>query len=196
MSDQRTATSETQADMVVVGCGGGGLAAGLTAAYSGASVVLLEKMGAVGGCTNFAEGIFAAESSMQISMNMQVDRDEIFRLHMEATCWRANARLTRAIVDKSACTIDWLQEQGVEFVGPRALFQGGRPTWHVVQGYGGSISKALRARALEQGAQLRIRTAARELIVEEGRIAGASVPLRLQTCPLIPCREPERAGQP
>ena len=42
-----------KADVVVIGSGGSGLVAGLTAAEGGASVILFEKMPYLGGTSNF-----------------------------------------------------------------------------------------------------------------------------------------------
>lgn len=52
-------------DVVVVGAGAAGTAAGWAAAEKGLKVVTLEKQAMVGGTGKFSEGIFAVESSMQ-----------------------------------------------------------------------------------------------------------------------------------
>jgi succinate dehydrogenase/fumarate reductase flavoprotein subunit len=51
------------ADVIVVGLGGAGSAAALTASAAGAKVLVLEKMAAPGGCSAMAAGAFAAAGS-------------------------------------------------------------------------------------------------------------------------------------
>ncbi len=162
-----------ETDMVVVGAGASGLSAAVAAAEGGAKVVVLEKMPAVGGTTNFAEGVFAVESSLQRKKNINYSRDEAFKYLMEYTHWRANARLARAFIDKSADTIDWLEKQGVTFKEPAANYPGGLMTWHIVDGRGKALAQALYDSAKEKGVTVMLRTAGKKLIQDEtGRITG------------------------
>ena len=95
-------------DVVIVGCGGGGIAAALTLVQGGAKVIVLEKASYPGGSTNFVEGTYAVESEMQLKRNIKATRDEGFKELMNYSHWKANAALVRAIVNKSGDTIDWL----------------------------------------------------------------------------------------
>ena len=58
------------ADVVIVGGGTSGLAAGVQALQGGAKVIILEKQPKVGGTGNFCEGLFAAESRRSASASM------------------------------------------------------------------------------------------------------------------------------
>lgn len=169
-----TAPAEAvEADVVVVGAGAAGLSAAVAAAEGGAKVVVLEKMPAVGGTTNFAEGVFAVESRLQREKNINYSRDEAFKYLMEYTHWRANARLARAFIDKSADTINWLEENGVQFKEPAANYPGGLMTWHIVDGRGKALAQALYESAKEKGVTVMLRTAGRKLIQDDaGRITG------------------------
>jgi len=160
------------ADVVAIGGGGAGLAAAITAASSGASVIVFERMAGVGGSTTFAEGLFAAESSMQFRRNIVLTKDNVFERHMEATNWRANPRLVRAFINKSAGTIEWLQDMGVEFIDSTALYPGGPQTWHTIRGYGAAMVKVLRKKAKESKVQIITKTTAKKLITDEGRVTG------------------------
>jgi len=160
------------ADLVTIGCGGAGLSAAVTVAEAGGRAVVLEKLGAVGGATNYAEGIFAVESSLQRSQGIHVSRDEVFKQHMEAGNWRANPKLVRAIMDKSASTVDWLRDMGVRFVGAMEYFPGGPKAWHVVEGIGASIVKALHKRATDLGVDIRLKTPATRLVMRKGEVVG------------------------
>lgn len=161
-----------EADIVAVGGGGAGLSAALIAAHGGASVILFERMAGVGGCTTFAEGMFAAESRMQFSKNMVVERDVVFKRHMEATNWRADPRLVRAFINKSASTIDWLQGLGVEFIEATALYPGGPRTWHTINGYGAAMVKVLLKKAREAKVRIMTKITAKKLIKDGDRIVG------------------------
>ncbi|MBW1902187.1 MAG: FAD-dependent oxidoreductase [Deltaproteobacteria bacterium] len=160
------------ADVVAIGGGGAGLAAAITAASGGVSVIVIERMAGVGGSTTFAEGMFAAESSMQFRKNIILTKDDVFKRHMEATNWRANPHLVRAFIDKSANTIEWLQDLGVEFIEPAALYPGGPRTWHTIKGYGAAMVKVLLKKAKENKVQIITKTTAKKLITEEGRVTG------------------------
>lgn len=102
-------------DVVVVGAGAAGTAAGWAAAEKGLKVVTLEKQAMVGGTGKFSEGIFAVESSMQRNWNYGLTKDEAFQKIMNYGHWRGNAKMVRAFVDKSGETIDWMQANGVKF---------------------------------------------------------------------------------
>lgn len=166
-------TIHLKTDFVSIGGGGGGLSGALTTAKGGARVIVLEKLAAMGGSSSFAEGLFAAESNMQLERNIDITRDESFKNHMEFSSWRANARLVRAFIDKSANTIDWLQELGVEFIEPGSLYPGASRTWHTIKGFGAALVRTLREHleAMEN-VQILKKTPAKKLVVENGRISG------------------------
>jgi len=161
-----------EADVVAIGGGGAGLTAVIIAASGGASAIVIEKMAGVGGSTTFAEGIFAAESSMQFRKNIMLRKDDVFKRHMEATNWRANPSLVRTFINKSASTIEWLQNLGVEFIEPAALHPGGPQTWHTIKGYGAAMVKVLRKKAKENNVQIITKTTAKKLITEGGCVTG------------------------
>lgn len=72
-------------DVVVVGAGAAGTAAGWAVAEKGLKVVTLEKQAMVGGTGKFSEGIFAVESSMQRNWNYGPTKDEA---SMPSVIWR------------------------------------------------------------------------------------------------------------
>ena len=170
-----------KADVVVMGSGGAGMAAAIAAAEGGAKVVLLEKRKIFGGISVTGMGIFAVESRLQRLKNVPYTRDEIFRLFMERTHWQADARLVRAYIDKTASTIEWLENMGVQFqlldihTFPGCLNQ----TGHIVvtpQGLKlqGGISfhmiKAMKDRAEKLGVDVRLGAAVKKIVQARGRI--------------------------
>ncbi|RAZ94519.1 FAD-binding protein, partial [Klebsiella oxytoca] len=56
---------EATVDIVVVGAGGSGTGAALAAAEAGAKVMVVEKLGSVGGNSKLASGFFAIDSRWQ-----------------------------------------------------------------------------------------------------------------------------------
>jgi fumarate reductase flavoprotein subunit len=167
--------SAPEADVVVIGSGSSGLAAALTAAEGGARVILFEKQRTPGGTSNFFEGMFAVESDMQRKHYIEYSRDDAFKSIMEYNHWRANPRLVRAIVDESAGTIAWLQQQGVEFSGVTINMPESPRTYHTVTGAGLAVVKALVTRAKEKGVDLRLGAPVKRILKEGGRIAGVLV---------------------
>ncbi len=161
--------------MVVIGSGAAGLAAALTAAEGGAKAVVFEKQRTPGGTTNFFEGMFAVESRMQRENYIEYSRDQAFKSIMDYSHWRANPRLVRAIVNESAGTIAWLEQQGIEFTGVTINMPHSPRTYHVVKGGGLSVIKTLVTRAKEKGVDLRLGTPVKRIVKEGGRVAAVLI---------------------
>lgn len=168
--------NDLEIDVVVCGAGSSGLVAGLTARYSGANVILFEKLGAAGGTSVFAEGLFGVESTLQSEKKIGVTKNDMFKKHMEYSHWRANARLARVFIDKSGNTIDWLEQQGVEFEGPTEYFPNGPQVFHWIKGGGGKLIKVLSERAKENKIPIHYETPVQQLIRnKDGAITGVVV---------------------
>ena len=170
------------ADVVVTGTGGAGSAAALTAAEGGARVIVFEEKRFYGGISNMGMEIFAAESKLQRQNNIPFTRDDAFKIFMERTQWRADARLVRAFIDKTASTIEWLQQLGVELeISPFFLHPDSRICTHLVKtptGRAGSpgafatMMKVLRRKIEEKGVQVYFSTPVKKLLKEGDRITG------------------------
>jgi fumarate reductase flavoprotein subunit len=103
------------ADIVVISAGTAGLPTAMTAAEGGAKVIVLEKTGRTGGSANRGNMLFAVESKIQTAQPDYMTKEQAFRIHMEWTHWRVDPRLVSAFINHSGSTIDWLQDEGVEF---------------------------------------------------------------------------------
>lgn len=169
-------------DVVVIGTGGSGSAAALASAQGGARVIMFEEKRFYGGISNMGMEVFAAESKLQHLNNIPFTRDDAFRVFMERTQWRADARLVRAFIDKTADTIDWLQQLGVIFEISTFFLHPDSPVCtHLVKppaGRAGSpgafatMMKVLRSRIEEKGVEIYFSTPVRELVKEGDRITG------------------------
>ena len=167
-------------DVAVVAGGPAGLAAAISSAQSGAKVILLEKASTTGGAANMGMGPFAVESRLQKGRQIALTKDGAFKIFMDYTHWRVDARLVRAYIDKSADTIDWLEKMGVEFCEPSTYFPGGQYTWHIVKPAVGkpgpmaaaTMTKIMTEKAREMGVQILLQTPAKKIIKHDGRVAG------------------------
>jgi len=173
-----------QTDLVVIGGGPAGLAAASSAAEKGARVALFEKGATTGGAGNMGMGPFAVESRLQKIKQIDLTREKAFRIFMDYTHWRVDARLVKAYVDKSADTINWLEKMGVEFVEPAAYFPGSNFTWHLTKPLGGghpgpgsatALFKTLSEYAREVGVKFYLQTAVKKIIKDGGKITGIMV---------------------
>ncbi len=162
----------SETDIVVVGSGLAGLAGALTAAETGAKVVVLEKERSPGGTSNFVEGTFAVESEMQRKQYITFTRDQSFKDIMDYSHWRANPRLVRAVVNESAATIAWLLQHGVEFIEVTINMPEAPRTYHVIKGKGEAIIKALVTHCKSRGVDIRLATPAKRLLKQGDKVSG------------------------
>ncbi|OGO19159.1 MAG: fumarate reductase [Chloroflexi bacterium RBG_16_50_9] len=171
---------QLQTEVAVVAGGTAGLAAAIAAAENGARVTVFEKASTTGGTGNMGMGLFAVESRLQRLKQISLTGEEAFKLFMDYTHWRVDARLVKAFIDKSGSTIEWLESMGVEFIEPAAYFQGANFTWHIVKGPTGSFApqssavmmKVMTDRARKLGVNILLQTPAKKILKKEGRVAG------------------------
>lgn len=168
-------------DIVIIGAGGAGLPAALSAVENGLSnVVMLEKRNSVGGNAARANGIFACGSRLQIEAGIKINGDDIFKKAMEWHHYdKVNPKILRSFINKSAETLQWLENKGIEFELKRGPFPPDRmPSWHVVKGTSPSSRFAsavnqLAKRCRDMGIKLLLRTGAKKIIPgANGNIVG------------------------
>lgn len=107
-----------EADLAVIGGGGAGIVAALTAIENGIkNVIVLEKRFVIGGNSSMAGGfIFAVESHLQKEAGFTPTCDDMFKQVMDFHHYdRVNPRIIRAFLNKSGDTIRWLEERGIPF---------------------------------------------------------------------------------
>ncbi len=165
---------ELQTDVVVIGTGASGFCTALTAGFEGASVLLLEKMPSRGGMSNFSEGMFAVESKLQQINKVGITVEQAFRRHMENTHWLPDARLVRTFMEKTADTIEWLENLGVTFAAVRSIYPDGPLVWHMIKDNAGlGLIKPLFEKAKSmKNIQILFNTSAKKILMDNGKAVG------------------------
>ncbi len=107
-------TMKTQ--VVIIGGGGSGLAAAIAASQAGADVIVLEKLGLLGGSTNVSEG--ALNAADPVRQPKQGIEDSIAK-HYEQTIKGGhnigNPELVHHLTDNVYDAVLWLESIGVKF---------------------------------------------------------------------------------
>jgi tricarballylate dehydrogenase len=162
---------------MVVGCGIAGLSAANRAVELGLDVTVVEKSPKEkrGGHTRHSESFRVASTEAdleQYGYEFNIDDyapDDFYDDIMKQTNGRADEDLARTIVDEIGPTIEWLTERGVKWdmeplnVGytvARTFFDGEELVADLVEA------------AEAEGATFEYRTEARELLFEDGSVAG------------------------
>ena len=170
-------------DVIVIGGGGSGLAAGLSAAENGASVILFEKRPLLGGSTGIAVGSFTANGTVlqrkQGIEDCPADHDEdAGKFGPSEYQVRNNGPLRRYFLEHTAATLDWLMEMGLTFYGPNPEPPNRVPRMHNVVPNAKAFIAILQSRFLRSGGRAVCNATAEELITENGRVTGVRVNLR------------------
>ena len=162
---------QMDADVVVVGAGAAGLSAALKTAQNGHSVILLEKMGVIGGASAMAgSGTMATGSKWQKEDGYEDSAEKL----IEDMMANGHQKNDRATVELFANTIgeafDWLVgEDGAAVPYQRS----GKPSRsYSGEGRGAGVCKNLAERLEAAGGTLLTNTPATELVVENGAVVG------------------------
>lgn len=162
---------QIDADVVVVGAGAAGLSAALKTAQNGHSVILLEKMGVIGGASAMAgSGTMATGSKWQKEDGYEDSAEKL----VEDMMANGHQKNDRATVELFANTIgeafDWLVgEDGAAVPYQRS----GKPSRsYSGEGRGAGVCKNLAERLEAVGGTLLTNTPATELVVENGTVVG------------------------
>lgn len=106
------------ADLVIIGGGGSGLAAAVRAREMGIKrVVVLEKTGRPGGNAWLAVVMLGLGASGRVQPDMTEWRDRTFAAVMQFGEWACDPKLVRAFVEKYPEVVAWLEGKGMHFDG-------------------------------------------------------------------------------
>ncbi len=175
-----SASGRAETDVVVVGGGGAGLAAALSAAECGRRVILLEKNPHLGGTTRLAVGSIAAcRTPHQRRQGVEDSPEEFFEdmgLFNERAGLgdRDNLELRRLLAEESSTTFEWLLGLGLEFFGPMPEPPNRHPRMHNVLPNAGAYVYHLARQAGRRGVALSPGLAAERLLTEGKRVTGVA----------------------
>jgi fumarate reductase flavoprotein subunit len=122
-------TTEPDFGVVVIGAGGAGLTAAVSAAEAGSSVLIIEAADKAGGSTALAGGSFmAAGTSVQAAAGYPEDTaDAFFDHYLTFNRWDVEPAIARRFCDAALPTFEWLTDLGVRFT-PEGLYRAARET--------------------------------------------------------------------
>ena len=165
-----------EADVIVVGGGGAGLACAVTAAGNGAKTLLLEKNPKLGGTTWLSIGsITAANTRFQKKRGIHDTPDEHFEdmaLFCGPDSHKDNLELRRVLVDNVPDTLEWLISLGMRFFGPMPEPPHRKPRMHNVLPNSRSYIYHLSREARRVGVDIRLNARAEKPILDNGRVVG------------------------
>jgi fumarate reductase flavoprotein subunit len=118
--------------------------------------------------------MFAVGSRLQKKKKVALSVEEAFRTHMEETHWLANPRLVRTFMEKTADTVDWLEEQGCQFSGLFNISPFTPRVWHQMVGFGkeGLIKPLYQKVKKQKNIRVLFETEVKRLLMEGGRVVG------------------------
>jgi fumarate reductase flavoprotein subunit len=167
-----------KADIVIVGGGGAGLIAAVAAAEKGVrDILVLEARPVAGGNSVYAVSVYNYGSLNQQNEVVRDTGDRVYKMVMDFSHWNTNARVTRALVNKSAETIGWLEEQGVVFDPPSSERTGKESPFFLTppgaDRIGAYIAKIMVKKCSEMGVKILYRTRAKKLVTNStGKVVG------------------------
>lgn len=170
-------------DVAIIGAGASGTMAAAAASEAGARVLIVERTGGIGGVSkNWAGGPFAVESRIQKEAGYDIKKDAVLQRLLDYSHYIAYAPLAKAIIYKSASTIDWLGNYGVYFhANPESPQLGHRDDpmkwqmYHWYDQFGKDVAALdiVHQKLKEKGVELRLKTTATELIQDkDGVVTG------------------------
>ena len=167
---------ELTADVVVIGAGGAGMAAAVTADQAGKSVIVIEKTSKMGGNTILSGGALNAVDDGSETAKKNNDSVE----HHYTQTWEGGDKqgdetLVHVLTDNAWSGVEWLKSLGMEFKEGTFTVTGGLwPRAHKpVEPEGTGFFKTYQSYLdSHNGIQMVYNTTADEFIVEDGVVTG------------------------
>ena len=177
---------DTSCDIVIIGAGGAGLCASIEAKQKGVkNVILLEKMGVVGGNTTSATGgLNAAETRFQKELGIADSKESFYSDTMKGGYNLNDSNLVHEMVNKAPETVDWLVSIGVDLTDVGKMAGSTNKRTHRPQGgaaVGAHMIPVLESAAKTLGVDLRKNSKVIDIISDNGSAAGVVVQKDNQT---------------
>lgn len=178
--------SEYTADVIVIGAGGAGLTAAITAADNGASVIVLEKMPIQGGNTLISGGEYAAPGNwIQTEEGIEDNAEQFYNDILKGGDNENDPSLVRVLAKNALAGANWLKDYiGMEFEDHMLFFGGHSVERSLVpkNATGYEMISKLTAKLNEKNVPLHKNTAATEFIQnQEGKVTGVKAQYGNQT---------------
>lgn len=179
MSEQATGSTDlairSEYDIVIVGCGIAGLAAGISAVEQGASAVVLEKAPEKlrGGQTQYTESFRIPTGDVDLDLDFHIpdyDPSDFYQDIMRVTDGHADPDLAERLTSEAGDAFEWLTEylraQNFEWqTAPLRTMYGAGRVWHE----GEQLVDKLVAAAEEAGVDVVYEAEARKLVRDGSR---------------------------
>lgn len=172
---------DTECDIAIIGAGGAGLTAATEAASKGKRVIVLEKMGIVGGNSNYSTGgINASYTKEQERLGIKDSKKVFFDDTMKGGQYLNDPELVHTLVDNSAAMVEWLQSPMIGADLSDVGMFGGATNKRIHRPKGGGAIGAhlvplLHKSALAQGAEIRLNSKVVDILEEDGKAVGVKV---------------------
>lgn len=133
------AAQTMETDVVVVGGGGAGMSAAIAAAQKGANVILLEKVGYLGGATLMSGGLIpAVGTQQQLEAGIDDNIEWFVRDIMRPSNYSVREDLVYTVAESAKPTIEWLTDMDVKFTVVTSSLYYGQSNYrmHLAEGSG------------------------------------------------------------
>ena len=173
-------------DVIVVGTGIAGHCAALAALERGARVAMLDSAPKTGGSSRLSTGIvMGAGTRFQKERGIEDDPEALYQHYMNLNQWMVQPSVARRLCYASGPTIEWLADNGVEFVDLLHSGMESSPRGHATAG-GDAIINALGGRIAQfQTLDTAVGSRVDRLIMREGKVTGVAMGDDVATAPSI-----------
>jgi fumarate reductase flavoprotein subunit len=105
-------------DVIVLGSGFAGLRAAVAASAAGASVLVVEALGEIGGRSRFSwANIMGAGTRFQKELGIQDSAEAMYEQYMRLNAFQLDASVAWALCSGTGPEIEWLADNGAEIRG-------------------------------------------------------------------------------
>lgn len=168
---------EMKSDVVIIGAGGAGLAAAVSANQNGAKVIVFEKMARIGGNTVISGAAYnAVDPKRQKPAGVEDSIEKFYTQMYEGGDKKAKPELVKTFVENAYPSLEWLESLGMKFrdtvftvlgaLWPRSH----QPADPVGTGYFNTYMKYINEHS--EDVKIYLNTEVTEIINENGRVVG------------------------